>query len=262
MKKVAIHSSHRGTNYIPRALREGQGGKARRPPSPDYEDAEETYMHDGEEKTGTVPKRVRGRHTGGTPGRGKKGEGEDADETGAFGAGPIVLEGQHAAEGSDTEPMPSPGKSQKDEAEPTDKKRRSKKSKPKVPPLAGFGEDADGQSSRKSRATGSQKRKRSSTRKKDEAPYESQDPDEDVGFGGAKGEPEEPKEKLKCQVTLDTTKEDFEQNGGEAAFVGNVAENLGIKESQIKVTGVREGSVIVDYEITEDPSSGMSLAEI
>jgi len=92
MKKVAIHSSHRGTNYVPRALREDRGSKARRPPSPDYEDAEETYMHDGEEKTGTVPKRVRGKHTGGTPGRGKTGE-EDADETGAFGAGQIEQEG-------------------------------------------------------------------------------------------------------------------------------------------------------------------------
>ena len=89
MKKVAVHSSHRGTNYIPRALRDGAGSKPRRPPSPDYEDAEETYMHDGEEKTGMVPKRVRGKHTGGTPGRGRRGEDDEADETGAFGAGPI-----------------------------------------------------------------------------------------------------------------------------------------------------------------------------
>lgn len=61
---------------------------------------------------------------------------------------------------------------------------------------------------------------------------------------------------------MDTTKEEFEQNGGKEAFVGNIAENLGIKASQIKVTGVREGSVIVDYEITEDPSTGISLSEI
>jgi hypothetical protein len=132
----------------------------------------------------------------------------------------------------------------------------------KVPPLAGFGEDADRQSRASKKSGATAKRKRSSTRRNDEAPYESHDQDEDLGFGGAKGEPEKPKEKLKCQITMDTTKEDFEQNGGEAAFVGNIAENLGIKESQIKVTGVREGSVIVDYEITEDPSSGVSLAEI
>ena len=124
MKKVAVHPSHRGTNYIPRALREGAGTKPRRPPSPDYEDAEETYVHDGEEKTGTVPKRVRGRHTGGTPGRGKKGDGEDADETGAFGAGPILLEGQYAAEGSDTEQMASPGKSKREDGDATDRYKK------------------------------------------------------------------------------------------------------------------------------------------
>ena len=61
---------------------------------------------------------------------------------------------------------------------------------------------------------------------------------------------------------MDTTIEGFEQNGGEVAFVGNMAKNLGIKQTQITVTGVRAGSVIVDYEITEDPSSGFSLAEI
>jgi hypothetical protein len=80
MKKVEIHSSHRGTNYIPRALRENRGSKAvRRPPSPELEDAEETYMFDGEEKTGYIPKRVRRKHTRGTPGRGNNNEDEDAD---------------------------------------------------------------------------------------------------------------------------------------------------------------------------------------
>ena len=43
MAKVAVHKSHRGTNYIPRALRENRGSKQiRRPPSPELEDAEET----------------------------------------------------------------------------------------------------------------------------------------------------------------------------------------------------------------------------
>ena len=48
----------------------------------------------------------------------------------------------------------------------------------------------------------------------------------------------------------------------EVVRTGFGSENLGIKASQIKVTGVREGSVIVDYEITEDPSTGISLSEI
>jgi hypothetical protein len=41
-----------------------------------------------------------------------------------------------------------------------------------------------------------------------------------------------------------------------------IVENLGISESQIKVTALREGSVIVEYEIIEDPTTGVSLAEI
>jgi hypothetical protein len=38
--------------------------------------------------------------------------------------------------------------------------------------------------------------------------------------------------------------------------------SLGIKKSQVAVTGVKEGSVIVDYEITEDAETGISLSEI
>lgn len=43
--------------------------------------------------------------------------------------------------------MASPGKSKREDGDATDKKRKkSQKSKRKVPPLAGFGEDADHQS--------------------------------------------------------------------------------------------------------------------
>ena len=61
---------------------------------------------------------------------------------------------------------------------------------------------------------------------------------------------------------MDTTIDSFEQNGGKVAFVNNIAKNLGLLSKQIMVTAVRAGSVIVDYEITEDPSSGMNLADI
>ena len=61
---------------------------------------------------------------------------------------------------------------------------------------------------------------------------------------------------------MDSTLDEFEQNGGEAAFVDNLAGSLGIKKSQVEVTGVKEGSVIVDYEITEDAETGISLSEI
>jgi hypothetical protein len=32
---------------------------------------------------------------------------------------------------------------------------------------------------------------------------------------------------------MDTTKEEFESKGGKEAFVGNIAKNLGIKNTQI-----------------------------
>ena len=65
-----------------------------------------------------------------------------------------------------------------------------------------------------------------------------------------------------CQVTLDSTVEDFELNGGKETFIDNLTLYLGIDDIQIRVTSVREGSVIIDYEIIEDESNGMSLAEI
>jgi hypothetical protein len=265
MAKVGIHPSHRGTTYIPRALREGGGSKAKRAPSPELEDAEEVYMFDGEEKTGMVPKRVRRKYTGGTPGRGKKGD-EDADVTGGFGAADIEQEGQYAPEESDTELAVSPDKAEKEKKG----KKRKKSSKTKVPPLAGVGEndeDQDGRSHMSGRSKGppgGKKRKRS-TRKKDEAAYESHDQgDDDFGGPVPAGEQEEPveKEKLKCSLTMDSTMDEFEENGGSAAFADNVAGSLGLKKSQVEVTGVREGSVIVDYEITEDAETGMSLSEI
>ena len=55
---------------------------------------------------------------------------------------------------------------------------------------------------------------------------------------------------LKCSVRLDTTMEEFESKGGEKMFVQNLAESIGIEKSNIKVTQIREGSVIVDYEIS------------
>lgn len=73
---------------------------------------------------------------------------------------------------------------------------------------------------------------------------------------------EKAKETLKCQITLDTTVEDFEENGGKVAFVENLVLYLGIEDTQIRVTGVRQGSVIIDYEIIEDSSTGLSLADI
>ena len=192
MAKVAVHKSHRGTNYIPRALRENRGSKqVRRPPSPELEDAEETYMFDGEEKTGAIPKRVRRKYTGGTPGRGKKGDEEDADQTGAFGDADFKPEGQYAEdEGSDTYVAGSPD--QKERKDSGDKKRKKSKKNKFGPPMIADG-DNDQQEAGSQRSKPGKKRRRS-TRKNDEAAYESNDPD-DEDFKGPvviKEENEEP----------------------------------------------------------------------
>jgi|TARA_B110001450_G_C17590536_1_gene468773 hypothetical protein len=65
-------------------------------------------------------------------------------------------------------------------------------------------------------------------------------------------------EKLKCQITLDMKEKDFVKD----SFVPKLAKSLGIEEAQMRITDVREGSVIVDYEIIEDKSNGKKLAEI
>ena len=62
MKKMPLHPSHRGTSYVPRAVREQRAADARKAA---YEQEEETYVGlDGEEKTGLVAKRKRGRALG------------------------------------------------------------------------------------------------------------------------------------------------------------------------------------------------------
>ena len=65
-------------------------------------------------------------------------------------------------------------------------------------------------------------------------------------------------EKLKCQITLDMKEKDFVKE----QFVPTLAKSLGIEDAQMRITDVREGSVIVDYEIIEDKSNGKKLAEI
>ena len=62
MKKVPLHPSHRGTSYVPRAVREQRAADARKAA---YGQEEETYVGlGGEEKTGLVAKRKRGRTIG------------------------------------------------------------------------------------------------------------------------------------------------------------------------------------------------------
>lgn len=59
---------------------------------------------------------------------------------------------------------------------------------------------------------------------------------------------------LKCTVRLDTTMNSFERKGGVTMFVDNLSYGMGIDKRSIKVRNIREGSVIVDYDIMIDES--------
>lgn len=57
---------------------------------------------------------------------------------------------------------------------------------------------------------------------------------------------------LKCTVKLDTTLGDFQRKGGKRMFAKNLAFAMGINKRKIKVTDIKEGSVIVVYDILID----------
>ena len=45
-------------------------------------------------------------------------------------------------------------------------------------------------------------------------------------------------------------------------FEENLADSLGISMSQVQVTGLREGSVIVDYNLIVDKTSTVSVEQL
>lgn len=55
---------------------------------------------------------------------------------------------------------------------------------------------------------------------------------------------------------------EFFDNGGTTSFIDKVAGSLGIHASTIKVVGVYTGSVVVDYAIEPDKSSGQTAADL
>jgi hypothetical protein len=63
-------------------------------------------------------------------------------------------------------------------------------------------------------------------------------------------------------IAKPTTMKAFEQQGGRQMFEENLADSLGISMSSVQVTGLREGSVIVDYNLIVDKDSKMSLSEL
>ncbi len=62
---------------------------------------------------------------------------------------------------------------------------------------------------------------------------------------------------IQTNVRLNWTLNGFKENGGTNRFKENLANSLGIKLTFIQILSVREGSVIVDFQIVqaeEDPA--------
>jgi hypothetical protein len=61
---------------------------------------------------------------------------------------------------------------------------------------------------------------------------------------------------------MNTTLDEFESKGGTETFVGVLTDGLGIDETYIEIKEVREGSVIVDYNLQTDGNQKFSLDEL
>ena len=72
----------------------------------------------------------------------------------------------------------------------------------------------------------------------------------------------EPRNAIQSKVRMEWTLEEFYKDGGTTAFVDRLAASLGIHASTIKVVGVYEGSLIVDYNIFTDSDSVTQLEQI
>jgi hypothetical protein len=70
------------------------------------------------------------------------------------------------------------------------------------------------------------------------------------------------REVLACNLRIDTTMKAFERQGGRKMFEENLAVSLGISLSSVQVTGMREGSVIIDYNLIVDKNSKISIDEL
>lgn len=71
-----------------------------------------------------------------------------------------------------------------------------------------------------------------------------------------------PRDAIVTQIRMDFTLDGFFESGGTTAFIDRLCASLGIHWSTVKVVGVSEGSVIVNYEITPSADEPMSIEQI
>jgi hypothetical protein len=63
-------------------------------------------------------------------------------------------------------------------------------------------------------------------------------------------------------VRMQWTMNQFFASGGTTKFADRMCAALGIHASSMKVVSVYEGSLIINYNIVQDPASTQSLAQI
>ena len=67
---------------------------------------------------------------------------------------------------------------------------------------------------------------------------------------------------IQTRVRMEWTMDEFFDAGGTTTFVDRLCGSLGIHASTVKIVGVSEGSVEVNYEITPTDDEPLSIAEI
>jgi hypothetical protein len=72
----------------------------------------------------------------------------------------------------------------------------------------------------------------------------------------------EPRNAIMTKVRMEWSLDDFYSKGGTTSFVDRLAASLGIHASTIKVVGVYEGSLVVDYNIFSDNDDNAVLQQI
>ena len=68
-----------------------------------------------------------------------------------------------------------------------------------------------------------------------------------------------PVDSIQTKVRLEWTLNEFFADGGTTKFVDRLAASLGIHASTIKVVAVYQGSVVVEFQITDSSTTGTSI---
>lgn len=72
----------------------------------------------------------------------------------------------------------------------------------------------------------------------------------------------QPRDAIQCLVRMEWTFDAFFADGGTTSFMDRVAGSLGIHASTIKIVSVYEGSLVVNYEITDPNDDPTALAVV